>query len=344
MARQLLPEQGKGETVPIHYRARMLGRLGSLLVSLSLIGGCGLANPAEAPGTATTSSPVGVTHASPPLTSLASTEPVPPETKAVVETVATPSGTSDSNDFPEPVDFRTRPVDGMVMVYVPGGTFPMGSTEKEPEANADEMPRHMVTLDAFWIDRTEVTNAQFVEFLNQHGKNSPQGTRMIALDEGYTQISQEGDEFVTTKAALDRPVVMVTWHGAAAYCRWAGGRLPTEAEWEYAARGPEGNPYPWGSEPPSCDLANHGTCVGVPVNVGSRPAGASWCGALDMAGNVWEWVGDWFGPYQDLPQANPTGPATGEVPVLRGGGWHSPRRELRATYRHHEIRAIGFNG
>ncbi len=333
--------------MPIRYLTGTLGRLGSLLLTLWLIGSCGPANPATLPheaAAATTLPAVRATNASPPPTPTTSTEPVAPATEEVVEHDATPPGTSDNDRFPEPVESRIRPVDGMAMVYVPGGTFPMGSTEDDAEANPDEMPRHMVTLDGFWIDQNEVTNAQFAEFLNQHGSSSPQGTRMIALDEGYVQISQHGDEFVTTKAALDRPVVMVTWHGAAAYCQWAGGRLPTEAEWEYAARGPEGNHYPWGSEPPTCDLANHGTCVGVPVDVGSRPAGASWCGALDMAGNVWEWVSDWFSPYQDLPQANPTGPATGKVPVLRGGGWHSPPWELRATCRQHEIRAIGFNG
>ena len=333
--------------MPIRCLTCTLGRLGSLLLSLILLGSCGPANPAAPPheaAAATTSPAVHATNASPQPTPATSSEPAASATEEVVEHVATPPDSGDNDHMPEPVGSRIRPADGMVMVYVPGGTFPMGSTEDDAEASPDEMPRHTVTVDGFWIDQTEVTNAQFVKFLNQHRNSSLQGTRMIVLDEGYAQISQVGVEFVTTEAALDRPVVMVTWHGAAAYCRWAGGRLPTEAEWEYAARGPEGNPYPWGSEPPSCDLANHGTCIGVPVDVGSHPAGASWCGALDMAGNVWEWVGDWFGPYRDLPEHNPTGPATVEVPVLRGGGWHSPRWEVRATYRQHEIRAIGFNG
>ena len=110
------------------------------------------------------------------------------------------------------------------------------------------------------------------------------------------------------------------------------------------ARGPEGNLYPWGDAPPSCDLANYGDCSRAAAPVGSRPAGASWCGALDMAGNVWEWVSDWFGPYTVRPQENPTGPVTGDVPVLRGGGWHSPRWELRAAYRQHDVARAGFNG
>jgi serine/threonine-protein kinase len=246
--------------------------------------------------------------------------------------------------FPSLGDTWVRPADGIVMVHVPGGTFPMGSAGDDPKALPDERPQHLVTLDGFWIDQTEVSNAQFVQFLNEQGNSGRQGAEMIVLDQGYTQISQMGDQFVTSKATLNRPVLMVTWHGAAAYCEWAGGRLPTEAEWEYAARGPEGNLYPWGNDPPTCELANYGECSRVAVAVGSRPAGASWCGALDMAGNVWEWVADRFGPYSGLPQEDPTGPPSGDVPVLRGGGWHSPRGELRAAHRQHEIPASGSNG
>jgi formylglycine-generating enzyme required for sulfatase activity len=278
-----------------------------------------------------------------PLPSPVSTAPGEPVTFATGEP-APPPGTGADDRFPALGATWVRPMDGMVMVYVPGGTFPMGSGEDDPEAVPDELPQHMVTLDGFWIDRTEVTNAQFVQFLNDQGNRGAQGVRMIVLDQGYAQISQAGDQFVTTQAALERPVVMVTWHGAASYCEWAGGRLPGEAEWEYAARGPQGNRYPWGNAPPTCDLANYGTCIGVPAQVGSRPAGASWCGALDMAGNVWEWVTDWFGPYTDQSQENPTGPASGDVPVLRGGGWHSPHWEIRTAYRQHELPATGFNG
>jgi formylglycine-generating enzyme required for sulfatase activity len=237
-----------------------------------------------------------------------------------------------------------RPADGMVMVPVPGGRFVMGSAEDDPEATPDELPQHTVTVDGFWIDQVEVTNAQFVQFLNEQGNGSGRGSQMIILDQGYTQISQMGDQFVTKEVAGERPVVMVTWQGAAAYCTWAGGRLPTEAEWEYAARGSEGNRYPWGNAPPTCDLANHGRCSGVPVEASRHPAGASWCGALDMAGNVWEWVADWFGPYSGSPQENPTGPAAGDVHVLRGGGWHSPGPEIRTTCRLHDIPAGGSNG
>jgi formylglycine-generating enzyme required for sulfatase activity len=255
-----------------------------------------------------------------------------------------PTASSTPPSQPDLGDTWARPVDGMTMVYVPGGEFQMGSAHDDSAAVSDEQPQHSVRLDGFWIDQTEVTNAQFVQFLNQQGNSDAQGATMIILDQGYTQIFQVGDQFTTKDAALHRPVVMVTWYGAAAYCDWAGGRLPTEAEWEYAARGPGGNLYPWGDAAPSCDLATYGTCVGVPVDVGSHPAGASWCGALDMAGNVWEWIVDWFGPYSGLPQENPTGPASGDVPVLRGGGWHSPPWEIRSAFRQHELSRIEFNG
>jgi formylglycine-generating enzyme required for sulfatase activity len=296
---------------------------------------------------AVTAPPSPAPSASPPL-SPAPTPGSPGQPVSVATAdgavTATPAGTSSDASVTAPVDTWVRPADGMVMVYVPGGTFPMGSTGDDPDAVPDEVPPHLVTLEGFWIDQTEVTNAQYVQFLNEHGNSGPQAGRMIELDQGYTQISRVGDGFETTDASLAWPVVMVSWHGAVAYCEWAGGRLPTEAEWEYAARGPEGNLYPWGSAPPTCALANYGDCNRAATRVGSRPAGASWCGALDMAGNVWEWVADWFGPYTGRPRENPTGPVTGDVPVLRGGGWHSPRWELRAAYRQHEVAATGYNG
>jgi serine/threonine-protein kinase len=278
----------------------------------------------------------------PPTTTAVATAPEPSATPT-----KSPPPTADSMLPPAQAVLGstwTRPADGMTMVYAPGGDLQMGSAQDDPQVLPDELPLHTVRLDSFWIDRNEVTNAQFVQFLNEQGSGGLRGSRMIVLDQGYTQVSRVGDRFATKETARDRPVVMVTWHGAAAYCEWAGGRLPTEAEWEYAARGPEGNLYPWGSTPPDCDLANHGTCVGVPVNVGSRPAGASWCGAMDMAGNVWEWVADQFGPYSGPAQNNPTGPDSGDVPVLRGGGWHSPPWELRAAYRQHDLPANGYNG
>ena len=215
-------------------------------------------------------------------------------------------------------DTRTRPADDMEMVYVPAGEFQMGSND----GNSDERPVHTVALDGFWIDQTEVTNAQ-------HGK---------CVAAGACDASKYADEAGFGDAR--RPVVGVDWSDARDYCDWAGARLPTEAEWEYAARGPESRIYPWGNvfdgtKLNFCDQnctykqadesADDGYAKTAPV--GSYPSGASWLGALDMAGNVWEWVADWYDEdfYEWSPELNPTGPESGSSRVLRGGSWfYSP--------------------
>ncbi len=260
-------------------------------------------------------------------------------------------------------DTWTRP-GGALMVYVSVGEFEMGSTEDEVD-NAlavcskyyedcdrewfeDELPVHTVALDEFWIDRTEVTNAQYAQCVAAGGCDPPA--------KGYTSPSENyGDS-----AYDDYPVVNVSWHHAIAYCAWAGVRLPTEAEWEYAARGPEGRRYPWGDEYDgtrlnSCDvrcrysraerLFSDGYADTAPV--GSYPDGASWCGALDLAGNVWEWTADLFGDYPSIRQVNPTGASAEERRVVRGGAWDDVSCFARGAYRHwdlpfYQIDSYGF--
>jgi len=264
-------------------------------------------------------------------------------------------------------DTLVRAPDGMTMVYVPGRTFQMGSTDDEVDyvlrlcerhrAHCqrkwfeDEQPPHRVTLDGFWIDRTEVTNGQFAAFLNARGNQGEGRIPWLDLEDGECLIERVGEGYRPRDGYADHPVVEVTWYGARAYCEWVGGRLPTEAEWEYAARGPGGNPYPWGDALPDgsrlnfCDVncgieslreAGYDDGYAHTAPVGSYEEGASWCGALDMAGNVWEWVADWYGVYPATDQTNPTGPETWSsraYRVVRGGSWAVGREGVHAAVR-----------
>jgi formylglycine-generating enzyme required for sulfatase activity len=225
------------------------------------------------------------------------------------------------------------------MIHVPAGEFLMGSKDADRKAAADEKPVHTVYLDAFWIDRTEVTNTQYTQFLNALGGH--QGTcgghdcvETQREDEDSHILRQEG-RYVVESGFEDHPVTEVNWYGAQAYCEWVGGKLPTEAEWAKAARGVNGRLHPWGSDAPNCDRAQYGDCGGATVPVGSRPAGASPYGVLDMAGNVWEWVADWYDPayYASSPAQNPQGPDSGVRKVFRGGSWGYPPAFLRISDR-----------
>jgi formylglycine-generating enzyme required for sulfatase activity len=252
----------------------------------------------------------------------------------------------------------SRPTDGAAMVYVPGGSFEMGSDAAALEsarqlcieystdpataratcshaAFADEHPAHRVALNGFWIDRTEVTNGRY-------GRCVAAGACTPPAESGsYTRKSYFGD-----RQYKDYPVIWVTWQQATEYCEWAGGRLPTEAEWEYAARGPQGSTYPWGDAFDGtllnyCDAG----CPAGPKDaqvddgfadtapVGSFVGGASWCGALDLGGNVREWVSDWYGEYPAEPQANPQGPSSGESRIPRGGSWLDLPDDIRSANR-----------
>ena len=234
-------------------------------------------------------------------------------------------------------------------VRVPAGDFVMGSDETEPGVAPDEQPRHRVYLDAYEIDTYEVANRCFAAFVAGGGYEAAAHWRA-------TGWAWQGREGVTRPALWDDPawrapalpVVGVSWFEADAYCRWRGRRLPTEAEWEKAARGGDGRRYPWGQEW-GPGRANGDVVAGRLTPVGGYPGGVSPYGAHDMAGNVWEWVQDRYGRdyYRESPASNPSGPADGASRVLRGGSWNFPPRQLRSAARTHlppetRLRYLGF--
>ena len=224
-----------------------------------------------------------------------------------------------------------RPSEGS-MVSIPAGEFTMGS----PDGDPDERPAHKVHVDAFSMDVYEVTVRQYAEFLQSTGIRSPSDWQTM-----------------NQPAYQKRPVANVDWEDAAAYCKWAGKRLPTEAEWEKAARGTDGRLYPWGNEPPTPLHANYGktgsNSHGTLVPVGTLEDGKSPYGIYDMAGNVWEWVSDWYDNdyYKNSPSKNPTGPPRGGFKVIRGGSWNSNQRNLRSSDRYWDppsFRSLYFPG
>ena len=206
-------------------------------------------------------------------------------------------------------------VDGMRMMFVPEGEFLMGSED----GFGDESPQHSVYLDAYWIDQTEVSNTRYQQCVDDGACDPPIDT-----------------EYYNDSNYSNHPVVYVYWRDAVDYCQWAGRRLPTEAEWEKAARSDDCRTYPWG-DGIDCSRANYGDCDEFPRTspAGHYPAGASPYGALDMAGNVWEWLGDWYDKdyYDDSPDRNPTGPNSGNYRVLRGGSWNDYSDSIRAALR-----------
>lgn len=222
----------------------------------------------------------------------------------------------------------TSPVDGMDLMCVPSGKFMMGSSVRGIESWENEFPEHEVTLDAFWIDETEVTNAMYRKCV-QAGKCAPPSASQSNTRPNYYDAT-EFDNY---------PVIYVNWHDAQTYCAWAGKRmLPTEAQWEKAARGGvEGKLYPWDNTEPICasgymNSAQFESCASRDTApVGSfAPNGY---GLYDMAGNVWEWTSDWYDYYQNAPQQNPVGPLDGATRAVRGGSWSSIFNTLRAANR-----------
>ena len=211
-----------------------------------------------------------------------------------------------------------NPKDDAEMVLIPAGEFLMGSTDADKLANDAEKPQRKVYLDAYYMYKTEVTVAQYRKFCTATVRKMPD-----APDWGWQDT---------------HPIVKVTWNDAKAYADWAGAILPTEAQWEKAARGGDGRIYPWGSTWDAAKCANWNNSKNGTKPVGSFPTGASPYGVMDMAGNAYEWCADWYGDdyYKNAPTNNPTGPATGDSRVIRGGSWFNNYYGgfYRGAYRH----------
>ncbi len=261
-----------------------------------------------------------------------------PATPTLPQPTATPALTAGQT--------RTDPK-GIEQVWVPAGSFQMGSDEAALAALkalnppgfvlgelASEQPQHEVQITkGYWIDKYEVTNRAFKAFVDDGGYHD----KALWSEAGWKWLSSQFTDQLPRYCLgnlPDHPAACITWYEAEAYARWRGGRLPTEAEWEYAARGPQALVYPWGNEFDSsrCNVVDG---KGMKA-VGSYPTGASWAGALDMAGNAMEWVADWLGPYQAGAAEDPSGPAEGNVKVEKGGWWGGTFFVARSAYRHFE--------
>lgn len=226
----------------------------------------------------------------------------------------------------EGLEKEVKGKDGASMVLIPGGLFPMGVPHGDRDGGRDEYPRHDVFVNDFYIDKFELTNSRYLEFVKATNHRVPQNPK------NATRNLWEGETI--TESLADRPVVNVDWADAQAYCQWAGKRLPTEAEWEKAAKGTADRRFPWGNvEPTNKHLNFNQQWIGEKtlMPVGSYELGKSPFGVYDMAGNVWEWVNDWYDAkyYEKSPAKNPTGPETGTKRVLRGSGWQNETPTVR---------------
>jgi formylglycine-generating enzyme required for sulfatase activity len=289
------------------------------------------------------------------------------EERAVAAPASSPA------EEPVPIDTRIRPADGMTMVYVLAGEFEMGNDgtqwvwggnlvweDLDLQVFTDEGPQHAVYLDAYWIDQTEVTVGMFRTFVEDTGYETTAESDGWGAPWTDGPMEKEWPHVPGTdwqhphgpesSAVDDHPVVQVSWDDAAAYCAWAGGQLPSEPQWEKAARGKDGRLFPWGDTYEGtwgnfCDAScpvkrwNHdsyddGYALTSPV--GNFPSGASPYGALDMAGNLWEWVADWYDEdyYSVSPYENPIGPPYGTERAQRGGAWIDNESWVRTTVRH----------
>lgn len=256
------------------------------------------------------------------------TPSVTPAQTALPPTEAASPSVTPAAATPAPAG-RISPADYMPQVFVPAGTVRMGGLDVRAED--DELPPHDVQIGPFWLDKLEVTNGMFALCVQAGACQAP-----------VLPSSNKRPDYFGNPEFQDYPVVHVTWESAQAYCAWAGRRLPTEAEWERAARGDDFRTWPWGDEPPSGRFANFGWLTGDTSRVGSYAAGAGPFGALDLAGNVWEWTADLYSGeyYKASPPVDPAGPqgTEGNIRrVIRGGSFEDVDTDIRVSNRGYEL-------
>jgi len=330
-----LTPPSRPESAPAPKRSGLPGLIGvggvilAIILFIGLIGGIGVGlipNPfATSPAVVMTEAPATNT----PKIIIASVIPSPtqivkePILTATTAPLPTKASTATSSvPLPEITDGK-----GIAMVLIPAGRFSMGGSDLNAEP--DEKPVHPINLDAYYIDKFEVTNAAYIACVEDGGACKPP----IQKD-SFTRSSYYG-----VKEYNDYPVVYVDWDMARNYCEWRGARLPTEAQWEKAARGSDDQrSYPWEAGRTDCQKANYNGpngCYGGTTKVGSYAAGKSPYGVYDMAGNVWEWVADWYSEryYQTSFESNPLGPDSGQSRVLRGGSWTRQEFDIRVSNR-----------
>lgn len=265
-----------------------------------------------------------------------STSSTPAVAEVVIPTLSAPSAESPAQNLPTATSqlneanisslvigsTQVSSTDEMTMVYVPAGDFVMGSPTNQ--GSDDEHPQHTIYLDAFWVDQTEITNGMYARCVSAGVCAPPQDLSSSTRESYYNNGSYN-----------NYPVIHVSWSQANAYCQWAGRELPTEAQWEKAARGTDGWIYSWGNTFPTCSKANFAGCVGDTQPVMSYPDSVNLYGAYDMLGNVWEWVADYYRAdyYAISSQENPIGPTTGTKRSLRGGSWYTYANYLTVSNR-----------